>query len=133
MIGTLTIPITATLAGKSYSRRYKPCAAVLAEPVTSKTRSSHYDVLRINRNATANEIKKAYRNLAKVYHPDVEKEDDRKFIEIHDAYVTLCDPAEREVYDLNLNNGLGRRSVWTAGGKMRGFYTSRRWETDQCW
>ncbi|KAL8195618.1 hypothetical protein R6Q57_026021 [Mikania cordata] len=97
--------------------------------LTFKSRSSLYEVLRVKRDATSNEIKAAYRNLAKIYHPDssdLQQHDDSKFIEIHDAYATLYDPADRAMYDMKLSMGLGRRS---------GFYTntSRRWETDQCW
>ncbi|KAJ0103523.1 hypothetical protein Patl1_03725 [Pistacia atlantica] len=84
------------------------------------------------------EIKMAYRNLAKVYHPDLSGErtsDGRDFIEIHNAYATLSDPAARAVYDLSLA-GRNRRRLQTApfGFSGRGgFYPTRRWETDQCW
>ncbi|GJW57386.1 chaperone protein DnaJ 11, chloroplastic [Tanacetum coccineum] len=90
-----------------------------------------YDVLRVERTATITEIKKAFRNLAKVYHPDVGYEKngggDGEFIEIRNAYVTLSDPVAREVYDMKAR----RRSA--VAGERRGFYGCRRWETDQCW
>nr|GEY70257.1 chaperone protein DnaJ 11, chloroplastic [Tanacetum cinerariifolium] len=77
-------------------------------------------------------ITAAFRNLAKVYHPDVGYErngggGDGEFIEIRNAYVTLSDPVAREVYDMK-----ARRRAAVAG-ERRGFYGCRRWETDQCW
>jgi molecular chaperone DnaJ len=61
-----------------------------------------YEVLGIERGASADEIKKAYRSLAKKYHPDFNKDDaeaDKKFKEIKDAYDVLSDPQKREQYD----------------------------------
>ncbi|KAI3686160.1 hypothetical protein L1987_79833 [Smallanthus sonchifolius] len=100
---------------------------------------SLYDVLNVERYATASEIKSAYRSLAKRYHPDAsgseQNDDGRDFIDIHDAYVTLSDPTARALYDLKLSAGFERRSggLYTAAGKSSGFYAGRRWETDQCW
>jgi molecular chaperone DnaJ len=61
----------------------------------------YYDVLGINKNATQDEIKKAYRTLAKKYHPDVSKEPNaaEKFKEVQEAYDVLSDPAKRDNYD----------------------------------
>ncbi|KAM3302660.1 chaperone protein dnaJ 11, chloroplastic [Capsicum chacoense] len=116
------------------------CAAAVAEvPIKTERRSvSLYDVLRVKRDASAKEIKAAYRHLAKLYHPDSaaaatlpeEVSDGRNFIEIHDAYVTLSDPSARALYDLKLTVGSRRRGVSRTGS---GFYPTRRWETDQCW
>ncbi|PWA97492.1 chaperone protein dnaJ 11, chloroplastic [Artemisia annua] len=105
-------------------------AVHVAMPVMMKP-ASLYDVLRVERTATIPEIKKAYRNLAKVYHPDAgyEKNGDGEFIEIRNAYVTLSDPVAREIYDMKSR----RRSTVVVSGERRGFYGSRRWETDQCW
>ncbi len=62
---------------------------------------SYYDVLGVSRNATDTEIKKAYRNLAKKYHPDVCKEADaeEKFKSINEAYSVLSDESKRRQYD----------------------------------
>lgn len=69
--------------------------------------TSYYDLLQVNRNATQQEIKKAYFTLAKKYHPDTtelsEAEAIKRMVELNAAYATLSDPSEREVYDCKLN------------------------------
>ena len=62
---------------------------------------SYYDVLGLPRNATETDIKKAYRNLAKKYHPDVCKEPgaEEKFKSINEAYDVLSDETKRRQYD----------------------------------
>jgi len=61
----------------------------------------HYEVLGVPRTATDDEIKKAYRKLARKYHPDHNKEPGahEKFLEVQDAYDTLSDPEKRKMYD----------------------------------
>ncbi|RBQ25378.1 MAG: Chaperone protein DnaJ [Methanocorpusculum sp. MCE] len=62
---------------------------------------SYYDVLGLPRNATETDIKKAYRNLAKKYHPDVCKDPgaEEKFKSINEAYDVLSDETKRRQYD----------------------------------
>ncbi|MCV6599361.1 MAG: DnaJ domain-containing protein [Alphaproteobacteria bacterium] len=62
---------------------------------------SLYETLKVNENASADEIKKAYRKLARKYHPDVNKEKDaeEKFKEINAAYEVLSDPEKKQQYD----------------------------------
>ncbi|HJK01424.1 MAG TPA: molecular chaperone DnaJ [Methanocorpusculum sp.] len=62
---------------------------------------SYYDVLGVPRNATETDIKKAYRNLAKKYHPDVCKEAgaEEMFKLINEAYAVLSDESKRRQYD----------------------------------
>jgi molecular chaperone DnaJ len=62
----------------------------------------YYEVLGVERGASAEEIKKAYRRLAKQYHPDFNKDDrdaEKKFKEVNEAYEVLSDPQKREQYD----------------------------------
>jgi curved DNA-binding protein len=62
---------------------------------------SLYETLEVNEKASADEIKKAYRKLARKYHPDVNKEKDaeEKFKEINAAYEVLSDPEKKQQYD----------------------------------
>lgn len=62
----------------------------------------YYEVLGVNRDADDNAIKKAYRKLAKKYHPDVNKgnaQAEEKFKEVTEAYEILSDPEKRKLYD----------------------------------
>lgn len=60
-----------------------------------------YDVLGVSRDASDDEIKKAYRKLSKKYHPDINKEEDaeEKFKEVTEAYEVLSDAQKRAAYD----------------------------------
>src|SRR5215204_4994501 len=62
----------------------------------------YYKVLEIDKNATAEDIKKAYRKLARKFHPDVnpnDKEAHKKFQQINEANEVLSDPGKRKKYD----------------------------------
>jgi curved DNA-binding protein len=61
----------------------------------------YYEILGLARGASADDVKKAYRKLARKFHPDVSKEQDaeEKFKEINEAYQTLSDEEKRAAYD----------------------------------
>ena len=67
------------------------------------TKKDYYEVLGVNKNATDEELKKAYRKLAKQYHPDAnpdnKEEAEKKFKEVNEAYETLSNPQKRKMYD----------------------------------
>lgn len=66
------------------------------------TKRDYYDILGVGRNASDDEIKRAFRKLAKQYHPDANPNDKsaaEKFKEIGEAYQVLSDPEKRQLYD----------------------------------
>jgi len=81
----------------------------------------YYKIMGVSRDATADQIKQAYRKLARKYHPDVSKEvnAETKFKELGEAYAVLNDPQKRSQYDQ-----LG--SQWQAG---QGFTPPPQWHT----
>lgn len=87
----------------------------------------YYEVLGVSKNATAEELKKAYRTLAIKYHPDrhtndpedQKKEAEEKFKEAAEAYDVLSDPEKRQRYD-QFGHSMGQQF----GGDGGGFYTS---------
>jgi curved DNA-binding protein len=74
----------------------------------------YYGILDISRQATQDEIKRAYRRLARKYHPDVSKEvnSEQRFKEVQEAYEVLKDPEKRAAYD-RVGSG------WSAGQEFR--------------
>jgi hypothetical protein len=75
--------------------------AIKFERKEVKMSSSLYEILGVNSDATQDEIKKAYRKLARKYHPDVNKDAgaEEKFKEINGAYEVLGDETKRKQYD----------------------------------
>ena len=85
----------------------------------------YYEVLGVSKNATADEIKKAYRKMAIKYHPDKnpgDKEAEEKFKEAAEAYDVLSDADKRAKYD-QFGHSMGPQGFGGAGGGG-GFYSS---------
>lgn len=85
------------------------------------TKRDYYEILGVSRNASQEEIKKAYRRLAMKYHPDRnpdnKKEAEEKFKEASEAYEVLSDPEKRALYDRYGHEGVrgafsGGRFTW---------------------
>ena len=81
----------------------------------------YYDILGISKNADDGAIKKAYRKLAKKYHPDTnqgDKQAEQRFKEVTEAYNVLSDPERKKIYDQFGHAGL----EGGASGGPEGFY-----------
>ena len=85
---------------------------------SGEAKRDYYEVLGISRDADTQQIKKAYRKLARELHPDVNCNDpecEEKFKEATEAYEVLCDQQKRTLYDTYGHDGL-RRGAGGAGG-----------------
>lgn len=87
----------------------------------------YYEVMGVGRDATQDEIKRAYRKLARKYHPDVSKDPDaeEKFKQLGEAYEVLKDPEKRAAYDQLGENWKAGQDFhpppdWDAGFEFRG-------------
>jgi molecular chaperone DnaJ len=79
------------------------------------TQTDYYEVLGVARDASPEEIKRAYRRLARQLHPDVNPAEEERFKEVTAAYEVLSDPQKRELHDL------GGDPFSTGGGFGSGF------------
>ncbi|XVF15915.1 hypothetical protein REPUB_Repub09cG0197600 [Reevesia pubescens] len=107
----------------------------LSRPGIAATCTSLYEILGISIGASNQEIKAAYRRLARICHPDVSAIDQKdssadEFMKIHAAYSTLSDPEKRAVYDSKL---IWRRQRPLTSASSFSGYRGRSWESDQCW
>ena len=90
--------------------------------------ADHYETLGVDRTASAEEIKKSYRRLARKNHPDQNPDDpkaEERFKEISHAHDVLSDPEKRREYDaeqqmLRMGGGYGYAGTGGAGGGARG-------------
>ncbi len=78
----------------------------------------YYQLLGINKNATKDEIKKAFHKLAHKYHPDKAGGDEAKFKEVNEAYQVLSDEKKRQQYDTH-------GSAWNASGPEQHGYAGQ--------
>lgn len=88
----------------------------------------YYNILKVNRNASDEDLKKSYRRLAMIWHPDKnpsnKREAEAKFKQISEAYDVLSDPQKRQIYDLYGEEGLksGQAPPPPASSSGRGNY-----------
>ncbi|MFZ1792827.1 MAG: DnaJ domain-containing protein, partial [Anaerolineae bacterium] len=87
------------------------------------TKRDYYEVLGVPKNAAPEDIKKAFRQLARKYHPDVNKESDAegKFKEINEAYEVLSDDQKRAAYDRYGHAAMGQGGFGAEGFGGAGF------------
>ena len=85
--------------------------------------ADYYEILEIDKNASKDEIKSAFRKMARKYHPDINKEPgaEEKFKEIGKAYETLMDDEKRALYDRYGEDGLRNAGYNTSGPFDFGF------------
>jgi DnaJ-class molecular chaperone len=91
----------------------------------------YYEVLGVGKNATPDEIKQAYRKLAREHHPDMAKEGDKeaaekRFKEINEAYQVLGDTEKRKMYDQYGHAGVGAGAQGYGNGAS-GFGNGGQW------
>ncbi|MBO5212055.1 MAG: molecular chaperone DnaJ [Clostridia bacterium] len=87
-------------------------------------KQDYYETLGLSKGAGADEIKKAYRNLAKKYHPDMnpgDKEAEQKFKEVNEAYGVLSDPDKKAKYDQYGHAAFDPNAGFGGGGGFGGF------------
>lgn len=137
---------SATATAAAYARVSTPRPTSAPPPAPTL-----YDVLGLPAGATADEIKSAYRRLARSCHPDAGAAAE-EFMRVHAAYSTLSDPDKRADYDRRMlrplrrsltsprvaaggtsGHGHGHGHAYAGAGASLSGLRRRTWETDQCW
>ena len=85
------------------------------------SKRDYYEVLGVSKDASADEIKKAFRKAAVKHHPDKEGGDETKFKEINEAYEVLKDAQKRQRYDQFGHAGVGGNGGGYSGNPFEGF------------
>lgn len=85
------------------------------------SKKDYYDILGVSKGSSEDEIKKAYKKLARAHHPDMvaepdKKDAERRFKEINEAYQVLKDPQKRKMYDQFGHAGMGAGASGGASG-----------------
>ena len=120
------------------------CVSVGAKPdqKIDQARATLYDLLGVPRDVTSEQIKSTYRQLARRYHPDVQRHDGlsleestKRFIEVQEAYEVLSDPQRRAMYDFEMLHPTsslkrGRSRGWRKQSKYP-WRNEMGWETPE--
>lgn len=106
---------------KTYKlRKYRKSSTIQYTYMAAK---NYYDILGVSKNASKDEIKKAFYKLAHKYHPDKKDGDEAKFKEVNEAYQILSDDTKRQQYDTygQTFNGAGAQGGGFGGFDFSGF------------
>ncbi|TRZ49208.1 molecular chaperone DnaJ, partial [bacterium] len=85
--------------------------------MSGSTKRDYYEILGVKKNASLDEIKKAYREMALRFHPDrvpaeQKKESEEKFKEVSEAYAVLSDAQKRALYDQYGHSGIDQKYAY---------------------
>ncbi|KAL1328660.1 hypothetical protein HN51_038475 [Arachis hypogaea] len=111
IIGPIKSPNRVTFSFKKPRATLNGATATEDKPVTAVAELSFYELLGISESGSLMEIKQAYKQLARKYHPDVSppgrlEEYTKRFIRVQEAYETLSDPTRRAMYDNDMARGV---------------------------
>jgi hypothetical protein len=114
-----------------------PVSSFFQQQSSTSGNENYYKVLGLKKEASGEDIKKSYRNLAKQYHPDKNPQDrenaEKKFIEISKAYEILSDPQQKAAYDdeLSMNSRSGQFSSFGNNQRGGGFNRAQQWRNQR--
>merc|ERR1719452_421346 len=109
----------------NYSRLFQLFVCLLVVIADSLAGRDFYSILGVSKRADKNEIKKAYRKMAKEMHPDKNQDDpdaNTKFQDLGAAYETLSDPEKRKIYDRGGEEALSREGGGGGGDPFSSFF-----------